>query len=54
METDKAESCPLQSVQSEEYFKSDSGDEQLSDVSSDDEWERETLEVEPITKVGDL
>ena len=47
METDKAESCPLQSVQSEEYFKSDSGDEQLSDVSSDDEWE-------PITKVGDL
>ena len=42
MEIDKSESCSSQSVQSEEYFESDSGDEQLSDVSSD-EWEREIL-----------
>ena len=44
METDKSESCSSQSIRSEEYFKSDSGDEQLSDVSSDDEQERETLD----------
>ena len=36
--TDKSESCLSQSVQSEEYFKSE------SDVSSNDKWERETLD----------